>query len=167
MWSPDSTELVDQTVYPGPPDPSQLTIRIYDADTPGAERSLVVQTPAGEVYGTPLIIPAGGWSTTGRLSMSVRAGLVTFSAADGSDLRLVIPSTCAPAVIPCTRVSGARFSPSGQHLAGIIVDELTTSGTASVNRLVTVADQAGATPSTLLSDGTIPVPLLFGPLEWR
>ncbi len=153
VWSGDSTEFAPSSVLF---EQGGVTIGIRSATDAQMDRSFTI---AGRSCNQ-----VTGWSTTGRLLLGCGSDVVSASAADGGDLRVVGSSTCALG-FPCrstvTLGGGTPFSPSGSHLTLL---EIETAGNgANVGRTVIVPDIDGAPPVPLSEWSPTPP----APISWR
>ncbi|MFN7148724.1 MAG: choice-of-anchor U domain-containing protein [Microthrixaceae bacterium] len=179
IWSPDSTELiVDQpALEPGTGLPGG--VQISSATSPVADRSVTL-SPVLTLPGAPDPVALVcrnvlDWSVTGRLALScglppglfglggTLRSVVTASASDGSDTRIVAPTAPGTSGSPTLIYGGVavRFSPSGSRL---VFDELQFGANPSL-RLVVATDSPSSepTPLTTLLPSTAGIAV---PLSW-
>ena len=154
IWSPNSTEIAAGTGS-GP-------VTVTSVTTPANDRTVTI---AGQAN-----CSARDWSATNRLALSCGSGIgaiVTASAVDGSDVRVVAVSTCT-VLVPCTFVQypfGAVFSPSGTHLAfGETTYTSISPPVVSAVSLVSAPDAASAPVTPIVTTDSTHLAL---PLNWR
>jgi hypothetical protein len=105
-WSPDSSEITGPTV-------SGSQVPVFSATDPSGASDRTVQMPSGSCDSAQAV----DWSTAGRLlvfchlhSFPGTSSIVTASASDGSDARVVATDDALHLVLPL------GFSPSGQYV---------------------------------------------------
>ncbi len=148
VWSPNSTELI-------PPGVTGGAFLVRSVLNPDADRYLNI---AGQSCSQ-----ITDWSHTNRVALNCSAGVVTASAIDGTDARVVAPSTPCT-VAPCTSYLPPRFSPSGTHLAMGVATIASTSPFVVSSQVVVGLDESNAA-LTPITDQT-PTGLVVGPVSW-
>ncbi len=100
------------------------------------------------------------WGATDRILLICGARLVTISAVDGSDVRLLAQTGCPGGGSPCAtydQTGGqARFSPSGSHIVTIERLDATDPWNYSAPTRVVIMEDAASATVTPLTVATYP-----------
>jgi hypothetical protein len=134
VWSPDSTEIASVSGS----SPARLSIASVTSAT---ERTI---TLADHDF-----CNLGDWGRTNRFALGCDAAIVTISAVDGSDERVVVPP-CAQS--DCVVANDPRFSPSGNWMAVHEETTTVTPGPQTVTKAaLAILPDTPAAPSTDLA----------------
>lgn len=151
-WSNDGDELVLGTTYT----PAGTEVPIVSVNGAAEDRTITV---SDETCGAVAV-----WGPSDRIVLSCTGKLVTVSAADGSDKRVLAQTACPGGGATCVGYdeSGGqvRFSPTGSHIVTTErVDPSDPWNLSAPTRVVIIADSASATV-TPLTTATFPGPRL-------
>lgn len=153
-WRPDSTEIMS-----APPGDASV-ISVFSATNPAADRTVTI---AGQNCSQ-----VTDWSATNRFALACAdpgiytSGLVTASAVDGSDVRVVAPGTCDYISLPCSSAQYAHFSPTGNSLVmtSVTMSSFSQAGIATTLAFGSDTPHTTLTPiTTELGDGQLVFPL--------
>jgi hypothetical protein len=149
-WSADGDELVLGATYTA----EGTDLPIVSPGNPSADRTITV---AGEYCGS-----VNEWGPTDRIIVSCTAKLVTLSAVDGSDVRLLAQTGCPGGSSPCVTYDEtggqARFSPSGSHIVTVERVDPTDPWNQSAPTRVVIMEDAASAALTPLTSATFPGP---------